>query len=80
MVVGFTEAGKNVNAEFGEFQFVTIDSEPYEGDYTVTPKVSEQTMPTKGKVMQDDVTVKPVPFFNVGNTSGGNTVYIASEI
>ena len=52
----------------------------YDGEYVVTPKVNEQTMGTKDKVMTDDVTIKAIPFFNVGNASGGDTVYIGSEV
>lgn len=56
------------------------DAPPYEGDYEVTPKVSEQKLPTAMKLLEEDVTIKSIPFFNVGNTSGGSTVYIAKEI
>jgi hypothetical protein len=53
---------------------------PYEGDYEVTPKVEGQELKTKHKYMIQDVTVHAIPFFEVSNTSGGNTVYIANEI
>lgn len=53
---------------------------PYEGDYIVTPSVSEQTMATKSKVMKDDVTIRAIPFYNVSNQSGGTTAYIGSEV
>lgn len=78
----FSESAKNISAEMGEVQIVTeyIGGEIYAGDYHVTPKVTEQTMPTKGKVMVEDVTVKSIPVFKTGNPSGGNTVYIAKEI
>lgn len=52
----------------------------YKGDYTITPKVGAQQMPTKGKIMADDVTIKAIPIFDVSNQSGGSTVYIAKEI
>lgn len=52
----------------------------YEGDYEVTPKVEGQELKTKHKYMIQDVTVHAIPFFEVSNTSGGNTVYIANEI
>lgn len=80
--VKFSHTVQNVGANFGEVQTVTeyVGGKPYEGDYVVTPKVEEQTMPTKSKVMLDDVTVKAIPFFETSNTSGGTTVYIAKEI
>lgn len=53
---------------------------PYEGDYEVTPKVEGQELKTMHKYMTQDVTVHAIPFFEVSNTSGGNTVYIANEI
>ena len=56
------------------------DVPQYEGEYDVTPKVSEQTLPTAMKMLTEDVTIKSIPFFNVGNTSGGSTVYIANEV
>ena len=78
----FDQSENNLILKFGEVQTVTeyVGGEPYEGSYTITPKVEEQKMETKGKIMIDDVTVKSVPFFEVSNTSGGNTVYIASEV
>lgn len=54
--------------------------EEYTGDYNVTPKVTEQVLLTKNKVMVNDLTVKSIPFYNVSNTSGGNTVYIGNEV
>jgi hypothetical protein len=59
---------------------VSTDAEPFEGEYTVTPKVTEQIIATKNRLMLNDVTVKSIPFFNVSNTSGGNTVYIGNEV
>lgn len=59
---------------------INIGGKPYDGDYVVTPRVSEQKLETKGAIMNDDVTVKAIPFFNVGNQSGGRTAYIGSEV
>lgn len=52
----------------------------YEGDYEVTPKVREQTLPTADKLLSEDLKIKEIPYFDVSNTSGGSTVYIGSEI
>jgi hypothetical protein len=78
----FSEASQSFDADFGTIQTVTklVGGVPYEGDYTVTPKVEAQTIPTKDKVMLDDVTVRAIPVFRVSNTSGGTTVYIAKEV
>lgn len=58
---------------------INIGGKPYGGQYVVTPRVYEQKLKTKGAIMNDDVTVKSIPFFNVGNQSGGSTAYIGSE-
>ena len=75
-------ADKKLGVGFGEVQKVIeyVGGKPYEGDYVITPKVEAQTLPTKEKVLIEDMTVKSIPFFNVSNTSGGSTVYIAKEI
>lgn len=52
----------------------------YEGPYEAIPKVEAQTLPTAKKLMTDDVTVHGVPFYEVSNEQGGNTVYIAKEL
>ena len=59
---------------------VYIGGEPYEGPYDVTPKVTVQTLPTAKKLMQEDVSVRAIPYFDVSNPAGGNTIYIASEV
>ena len=52
----------------------------YEGTYDVTPKVNEQTLPTAKTFLSEDVTIKKIPYFEVGNNSGGETVYIGNEV
>lgn len=53
---------------------------PYEGDYEVVPKAFEPVvLPTKNKLLADDVTVTKVPYYEVSNETG-TTVYIASEV
>lgn len=59
---------------------VTTGGFPYEGAYEVTPTVDGFTLPTAKKVMREDLTVKQIPIFETGNTSGGSTVYIAADI
>ena len=54
----------------------TINS--YEGDYTITPKIDSQTMKTKNKKMEDNVTVLAIPYFETSNLTG-KTVYIGGE-
>lgn len=59
---------------------VMEDVPKYEGTYDVTPKVEEQTLPTAEKFLEKDVTIKKIPYFEVSNTSGGDTVYIGNEV
>lgn len=52
------------------------DYDEYTGEYVVTPGLYEaQTLPTKEKVMRDDVTIEKVPHFKTSNEFG-ETFYI----
>lgn len=57
-----------------------IGGEEYKGSYEVTPKVEAQIMPTKYKLLIEDMTIKAIPIFKVSNTTGGNTVFIGNEV
>ena len=48
----------------------------YKGSYEVTPDLNAQTLETAGQLMREDVTIKPIPIYEVSNTSGGTTVII----
>ena len=78
----FDEIVSGFIADFGEISSITqyVGGEKYEGDYIVTPKVTEQTILTKNKVLLEDVSIKEIPFYNVSNSSGGNTVFIGDKI
>lgn len=56
-----------------------VEIPPYQGDYEVTPRTDEQSLPTKSKYMLDDVTVKAIPYYETHNDYG-TTVYIAETI
>lgn len=62
-----------------EFHYL-VDVPEYEGPYEVTPQVEAQTLETAGKIMKNDVAVKAIPIYEVSNTSGGSTVYIAKDL
>lgn len=80
--IRFNSSDQNIPITFENLQQITTtpDVEFYDGSYEVTPKVISQTMETAQKFLTDDMTVKAIPFFNVANTSGGNTVYIGKEL
>lgn len=53
----------------------------YEGDYNILPSASQEiVLPTKHKKMKENVIIKEIPYYEVSNLSGGNTVYIAGQI
>lgn len=80
--IKLSESKQSFTLSFGEIHKVSIESDipPYTGEYTVTPKVNSQTLETAKKLMINDVTIKAIPYYDVGNTSGGSTVYIGNEV
>ena len=48
----------------------------YDGEYVVTPKPSEQMLPTGNKSMFDNVRILEIPFSEVENPEGGRTINI----
>ena len=57
-----------------------IDVETYSGAYEVTPETTGQTLKTAQKYMEKNVEVRAIPYYEVSNPSGGNTVYIGTEV
>lgn len=58
-----------------------VDVPEYKGDYVVIPKAyTEQVLETQGRKMNNNVTVKEVPYYETSNVDGGETVYIAGEV
>lgn len=53
----------------------------YDGEYVVTPSTEDAvTLQTAQKLMDADVHVKKIPFYDVTNNQGGSTVYIGTEV
>ena len=48
----------------------------YDGAYDVRPALENQTIPTRGKKMVNDMTVEGIPLAAVSNPFGGVTVTI----
>ena len=42
----------------------------YTGPYEVTPKVESQSLSTADKHMVHDVTIEPIPYYEVSNQNG----------
>lgn len=53
----------------------------YDGEYVVTPSTEDAvTLQTAQKLMDADVHVQKIPFYDVSNDQGGSTVYIGTEV
>lgn len=78
--IDFEESESVLNVDFGEIQQIGTPVPAYDGPYVVTPTMEGSSLATEGKKMEADVTIHPIPFFNVSNTAGGSTVYIANQI
>lgn len=70
-----------------EFQLIgslataySFSGDRYSGEYEITPTVEGLDLDTKYKYLTEDVKILAIPYFEVSNQSGGNTVYIADEI
>lgn len=51
----------------------------YEGPYLVDPRKIGQTLWTKSKSMNENVTVNPIYYSETSNLGGGLTAYIGME-
>lgn len=71
----FIQTKCTFNTNFGEV-FLVNTGEVYDGDYNVTPRVYQQVLETKDRLMIDDVTVEIIPLSKVINLSNGYTVTI----
>ena len=58
---------------------VAAHGEEYTGPTTVTPSGSAQTLPTAHKYLAQDITVREIKRWSVGNPSGGTTIYIGED-
>lgn len=59
-----------------EIELLSQDAEIWDGNYNVIPSIYSQILNTKGKIMANDIIVNDIPYSEVSNTSGGNTVHI----
>lgn len=59
---------------------ISSGHEYFNGDYEVIPKIKSQSLETKDKLMSKDVLIKSIPYYEVSNLQGGNTVYIGSDL
>lgn len=80
--VDFRTRNERIKVDFENFQIVFDHSgvEYYKGDYTVTPKTEKQELATRQKFLTENVKIKEIPFFEVSNLEGGQTVFIGKEL
>ena len=72
--LGFSEESR-FDIHFSE-SFSPRDIEPYSGAYEVIPKVAEQSLQTRDRWMNRDVTVTAIPYHEVENMQRGTTAII----
>ena len=60
---------RDVYSGSGQYEF-------YKGSYEVTPSVASKSLPTKNKIMEQNVEVKGIPYSKIPNNKGGNTISI----
>lgn len=80
--VDFRTRNEKIKVDFEHLQVVSDHArvEYYNGNYTVTPKVEKQELETRQKFLTENVKIKEIPFFEVSNTEGGQTVFIGKEL
>ena len=69
MTVSVSQVALQMGVTLGNIQipmsvsakYEIVEEEVYEGPYTFTPSSEEQVISTNGKVMEDDITINPIP-------------------
>lgn len=71
----------NSNKKFRALLTIEQDYDIYSGPYEVTPSSNgEQVLHTANRLMEENVVVLEIPYFEVSNDSDGTTVFIAKEV
>lgn len=80
--VDFRTRNEKIKVDFEHLQVVldNVGVDYYKGNYTVTPKVEKQELATRQKFLTENVKIKEIPFFEVSNLEGGQTVFIGKEL
>ena len=80
--VDFHIRNEQIKVDFEHLQVVSdnVGADYYKGDYTVTPKVEKQELATRKKFLTENLKIKEIPFFEVSNLEGGQTVFIGKEL
>ena len=65
----------------GNLSSATLDGyDTYDGEYVITPSPHEDiSLDTKNKLLDGDITIEIIPYYETSNLSGGYTVYIGGD-
>lgn len=77
--INFKDDSRQFNPNFGNTIEIDITKDPYLGPYSIDPTIDGVKLLTKNKHMTENVIINPISRYDVENTSGGNTVYIANK-
>ena len=58
-------------------EIYNVESEPYEGEYQVTPSQSEQVLETADKLLRENVVVAPIPYYYGLITYNGSIITVS---
>lgn len=74
-----SEEELDVVLEIDIIEVPVYDHEIYDGEYDITPLAfQEQELETKDKLLEKNIKIKEIPFFETSNQYG-NTVYIGGN-
>lgn len=76
------EGCKEVNVTFQNTMVIEkyTDHQVYQGEYEVTPTIDKQILPTKDKVMVNDLVIEEIPHYTVSNNKGDTFVIGEKDI
>lgn len=74
--INFSVASKEIGITVEKAAVVYMGGDPYDGKYEIIPKLTQQILGTKNKLLAEDLLVDKIPITSVSNQSGGNTIII----
>ena len=74
--ISFKVKSANIPMSVDQGKVVYTGGKRYDGDYTVTPDIVVQTLPTAGKLLNEDMIVLEIPLYEVSNQQNGTTAII----
>lgn len=73
--ISIKESAEKISGKLGIGGLAT---KKYTGSYAIIPSSEHQILPTKRKMMIDDLEIKAIPYYETSNETGV-TVYIGGE-